>query len=489
MSSTILLLLGILGATTYYEIRHHMRVFGEASLRGEVSEPKFAVEALTKRREMEQLHVGDSDADEAGSEAGSRGRSGEKGAGNRPISDLSADAAPQVLSLADDSGQDVYFVAVNSTHQVVLHTSEMPVSAAALESGAKPSGFTVLNYHLRPFRVYAFPYIKDGFDGTIYIYQMIIGEVRTLKDVAAILWTIGGVGGFLVVLLNFWLARRALHPARETWRAQQEMLLELSHELRTPLATIATIASGDVSSGDVRSGDVPSGKIGLGPGIGRRLVRETEHATALINDILYFAQLRSALDQKVEPVAVSDVTDDTVLRFHPLAQARGMVLRGEAQSGIYVTCTIERWTHLVSILLKNATQHGREGTEIRWSLTSTRDAVKFVVENEVDKSPATRGFRGPAGANGESGAAGAGAGGSGGSTGSTGLVKAKAGSFAELRGQGKKMGTQHDMNLTGIGLRIAHRLVKDMRGRLTQTRLQDRMITEVTVPRVSRWSV
>lgn len=427
--------------------------------------------------------------------------------GNESLSEAGSDTQPEILSLADDSGQDVYFVAVSNKKQVVLHTSEMPVSAAALESEVNPSGFTVLRYQLRPFRVYAFPYKQEGFNGTIYIYQMITGEVRTLKDIAAILWTIGGVGGFLVVLLNFWLARRALHPARETWRAQQEMLLELSHELRTPLATISTIASGDVSAG----------KAGLGPGIGRRLVRETEHATALINDILYFAQLRSALDQKVEPVAVSDVTEDTVVRFQPLAEARGMVLRGQSESAVYVTCTIERWTHLVSILLKNATQHGREGTEIRWNLTSTRDAVKFVVENEVEGSPAPSTMR-TARATSEAGRGTSEAGErrpeasertaeTGGRTpevgertaasgptteagvGQSEPDKTRLGSIGRMRAKRKPVGTQLNMNITGIGLRIAYRLVKDMRGRMTQTRLQDKIITEVIVPRVSRWSV
>lgn len=402
MSITILLLLGSIETLTYVVFSRQLQADGQANLTRQVREAEDSLRDV-------RLHP-------------------------RPPKSFRRE------DLSDDSGEDVYFLAVSPSGRALVSSGILPLTTKTLVGAARPFGFTNIEVHEVPYRVLAVPHDVGIEQDTLYIFQLTTREADTLREISSVLWIIGSSGGAGVILINLWLARRALAPARRTWKAQQEMLLELSHEMKTPLATIAAIAGNNTWNGDGDSVSASNRVSGEGAGAqqmadrNRRLWEEVRHASSLVDDILYLAQLRSVLDQTAEPIAVSDVTEETIGRFHPLAATQSMTLQGRAETGIYVMSTIERWSHLVSILLKNATQHGLPGTPIDWSLTATRDTVTLWIVNRVTP----------------------------------------------------RRGNTKDGTRSGIGLRIGQRLVEDMRGQLTQTEENGKMTTTITVPRMLR---
>ncbi|MCL6445644.1 MAG: HAMP domain-containing histidine kinase [Alicyclobacillus sp.] len=388
MSVSILVLLGAIETATYVVFSRQVQQQGEQVLIAEMAEPKQTVQHLYAQP-------------------------GPDGHGELDHHD---DARHRMSPLSDESDQNVYVMAVDRTGKTIFQTVEMPVPKQDIVRTASPRGFTVLTAHGQPYRVYAEPYHVNGHAGIIYIFELIAREQHMLRAIAVILWGVGGAGGILVVLLNFWLARRALEPARLAWQTQQAMLLELSHELKTPLATISAIAASE-----------------YGAAADSKLTQEIQQATNILDDILYFAQLHDLLQPTSEPVAVSDITEEVAKRLQPLAQARNMTIRGRAQMGIYAMSTPDKWMHLVSILLKNATQHGKAGTDVTWHLTATQTEVLLVVENET-----------------------------------------------EIVTPSRRSGS-----ISGIGLRIAERIVRDMHGRLEQSIQTDGHVRMVVhVPRL-----
>jgi signal transduction histidine kinase len=163
------------------------------------------------------------------------------------------------------------------------------------------------------------------------------------------------------------------------------MLVELSHELQTPLATMNAIVNAHVADAEVQE----------------NLSREILEASTLVKDILYLSRLNAkAFPVHLQPVAVSDLTEEVIERFRPLLQQHNIQLSGSSQPGLFLMSTPEMWTRLISTLCKNVVDHAEEGTEATWSLKSQSHTIQFRLKNRARSAPAamrpprdmTRGF-------------------------------------------------------------------------------------------------
>jgi signal transduction histidine kinase len=325
-------LLFVLGLTVFGELRWQLSRDGEAALQSEVAEVGDS---------LAELHVG------------------------KPSQGVSA--------ITDDRGQNVFF-AVMHGGQVVLDTANLPVPVKTITPFAKTSGFSTFEFQGRPYRLLSKTVLNNHTPYQMLIFTNIEQERHTIERVNQLMIVIGIAGLILSVAINLRVAGGALGPARRTWRAYQDSMVELSHELQTPLATARAILDSRTPTDPRMKADIQ---------------RELDRASEMVRNILFLSHVRSDYAQTNHiAVAVSDVTEDAIERFIPLAAQRGIKLSGSATQGLFVETTFEAWDRLVSTILKNVVDHAAAESTATWSLQATYQTVRLVVKNTVvSKSP------------------------------------------------------------------------------------------------------
>ncbi|CAM3955567.1 sensor histidine kinase [Alicyclobacillus pomorum] len=336
-------LLVCFGGFVYLELNHQLRMEGDMSLRSEFVEVHERV--VTAPRISEDIF--------------------------------------RLLDTSDDKGLSLYTL-IHTPHgnYVSEHT---PVAPSTLLTHTSNGHFTNMLYNNQHYRIFSDTFVKSGVPVQIVTFESTQQVYVTLKHVRNLLFLVGTVGVVGAILFHLWIARKALIPAQKTWQAHQEMLVELSHELQTPLATMNAIVSTHVAEKEIQED----------------LSREILEASTLVKDILYLSRLNAKSFQvHLQPVAVSDLTDEVIERFRPLLQQRNIHLSGFSQPGLFLMSTPEMWTRLISTLCKNVVDHAEEDTEATWSLTAESHMIQFRLKNRAQTMPTavhpprdmTRGF-------------------------------------------------------------------------------------------------
>jgi len=190
--------------------------------------------------------------------------------------------------------------------------------------------------------------------GQPFVVQ-VFGDRSTEERTLQVLFAILVVGGFIVlaasVLLGRVYADRALVPVRDAMRRQREFAAEASHELRTPLTVM-------------RSGlellrrhpDQSVAEVGTTLD---DLEAETDHMTALVEDLLLLARTDSGVvELELTSTDLAEVVLDVVPAMAPLAASRGSEVEMDVESAP-LRGDIARLRQLVTILVDNAIRHGR----------------------------------------------------------------------------------------------------------------------------------
>ncbi|MCM3922911.1 HAMP domain-containing histidine kinase [Frankia sp. AiPs1] len=172
------------------------------------------------------------------------------------------------------------------------------------------------------------------------------------------------------------LAReRALEASR------RELVAWISHDLRTPLAGIRAMAEAfeDGLITDVETTDRYH----------RRMLTEAERLTGMVDDLFELARLQAgALRLSLAKVRVADVVSDAVAAVDPIARARGVVVRGEADDLGFVDADAAEVGRALTNLLVNAIRHTPDDGTVEVTATMAADQALFSVADRCGGIPA-----------------------------------------------------------------------------------------------------
>ena len=137
---------------------------------------------------------------------------------------------------------------------------------------------------------------------------------------------------------------RALESAR------RELVAWVSHDLRTPLAGIRAMAEA-----------LEDGVVCDRPSVSRyhaQLRKEADRLTGMVDDLFELSRINAgALRLQLERVALGDIVSDAIAAADPLANAKGVRLRGEVTGAPAVAVSVAEVSRVLRNLLHNAIRH------------------------------------------------------------------------------------------------------------------------------------
>ena len=301
-----------------------------------------------------------------------------------------ADNATHTLTQALDSGGHFgpqrpgsqggnapYFVAdVRSDGTVVVSGSDyfdlddeeelLEIINAALER--REDGGVLEEYSLR--------YQKHAGElGTLIAFADSSLETETLRSMAVNL-LLGGVAALLALFVcSYLLSGVITRPVARAWESQKRFLSDASHELKTPLTVIQSSAELLRAKGNDPEGYVDN------------IAAEGARMKSLVDSMLTLSRLEYLPTAKKETVDLTDLAEEAVMRFQPVAFEAGHELNDAIAEGVALTGDREKLTQAAGVLLDNAIKYAAPGTPIGLTLEKAGSKAVFTVENQGEAIP------------------------------------------------------------------------------------------------------
>jgi two-component system, OmpR family, sensor kinase len=187
---------------------------------------------------------------------------------------------------------------------------------------------------------------------------------------------VGRLGGALNTMLAE--IERAFAQRVAAEERLRQFVADASHELRTPVTSIRGYAGLFRRGARDRPADLANAM--------RRIEREGERMSELVEELLLLAQLDQGLPLEREPVDISTVVEAAVDAARASDPERPIDL--DRQSPLVVLGTESRLRQVVDNLLTNARVHTRAGTAIDVRLAAEEDGVVLEVADAGPGVPA-----------------------------------------------------------------------------------------------------
>lgn len=201
--------------------------------------------------------------------------------------------------------------------------------------------------------------------------------VRQQVLTAVLLFAAASAGFFAV---SWVLTGRLVRPVEEGWKRQQQFVADASHELKTPLTVM--LADADILLAH------PDDTVGQQRKWVECIRDEGLRMKGLVQDLLYLARgdagQRSAAR---ETVSLSDLWENCVLGFEPVAFEAGLTLQSQLAPDVCAAGDREELRRLAAILLDNACKYCEPGGTVTVTLTGGERAV-LTVHNTGEPIPA-----------------------------------------------------------------------------------------------------
>jgi signal transduction histidine kinase len=202
-----------------------------------------------------------------------------------------------------------------------------------------------------------------------------IGDtVEALNTLQTLLLIVGALTLAGATIGGYFLAARALDPARLAFARQQGFIADAAHELRTPLTLLRADAEVLLRGRERFEPDDAA--------LLEDIVAETGHLSALSTTMLTLARLDSgAQHHERDVVDLSDVAASVVQRTRALADERGVTLTLGATPPAQVIGDRELLEQAALILVDNAIKYGGAGSSVEVAVAAKDGKQRLVVRD------------------------------------------------------------------------------------------------------------
>lgn len=157
-----------------------------------------------------------------------------------------------------------------------------------------------------------------------------------------------------------------------SFKAEKQFTSDASHELRTPLSVIKANCEYALKYGESREDFIEALQT---------IVRQTDRASSLLNQLLFFARL----NQKKEVAVLSKINlstlTDSICTDRQILLPANLTLKTDIHPGIFVNADESLISRLLNNLLDNAVKYIGNGTSIQVSLSSNETSVFLSVKD------------------------------------------------------------------------------------------------------------
>lgn len=279
---------------------------------------------------------------------------------------------PRVYQITEESEYQIryFYVTVEPKGDVSTHlkriaaVDEAEATLLAQKAAAMNREYGFIGHYI--FKAYT----SDEGQLTRIVFLDWADKLNSLKGFAAesVLMGLGGITAtFLIVL---WLSKRAIRPVVISTQKQQQFITDASHELKTPLSAISVnMEVLELENGGNKWIDSTKEQLGI--------------LRSLVEQLISIARMdeEASLYGKKQPLNMSELVDDAVTCFIPVAEAAGRTLDADIPGHVEISGNEELLRRMLSVLCDNAIQHSSGEGCIRLSLAQRGKTITLRVQN------------------------------------------------------------------------------------------------------------
>ena len=201
---------------------------------------------------------------------------------------------------------------------------------------------------------------------------LVFGVIMFLITVAVVFQ-----GYFLIMKPFFDKIKEMEKAAEESRRAEsirKEFVANVSHELKTPLTSISgfieTLQAGASEEPEIRNKFIDI------------IAIETSRLKRLIEDLLVLSEIENKKETEERVFDVKDAVDSTILTLEPLAEDKHIDMTVQADEGVYIKGSVDRFRQMLVNLTENAIKYSDEGGHVWVGVEDDGQHVTVSVKDE-----------------------------------------------------------------------------------------------------------
>lgn len=225
--------------------------------------------------------------------------------------------------------------------------------------------------------------MKTKFFTSVFVlafYNIIIASFFfAFSEISLGIYFIASIVGSTVlsILLFQWLIRPVMELQRQLEEAEnirKEFVANVTHEFKTPLTSIAgfleTLQSGAQENPEIRGKFLDILSI------------ETSRLTRLIEDLLIISEIENKRTTQVdETFDVRETLKQIVTAMKPISETLEIEIKLDAEEGIYLTGSEDRFTQMLVNLIENAVKYSGSGKSVLVSASKKDSIVEVFVRD------------------------------------------------------------------------------------------------------------
>lgn len=219
---------------------------------------------------------------------------------------------------------------------------------------------------------------SENFNKTTYIFLDVSSKYASIARIVGLSLVVGIICWLLMLLLVFFLSKKAIQPIAENLQKQRQFVTDAGHEIKTPIAII--LANTDAL--ELRNGETKWSK-----NIRSQVVR----LNGLMQNLLTLARA-DEINKIMNPqqLNLAEMLETSVAFFEEPMKAKSLLLKKQIENDTVICANKEQISNLLSILIDNAVKYSVTRGTIEIRLTVHEKRVELHIENECEQLPACK---------------------------------------------------------------------------------------------------